>query len=444
MTPLPRLAALTLATAAVGLGLAAVPAAGSAAGAPSSTPAPVPTLELVSRATDGTQREAHADLAGSAAAASADGRYVVFATSGALVRADRNEQSDVYLRDTQADRTVLVSRTPQGRAGDGGSVEPSISADGTVVAWTTSATDLLTGRRDRNGEVNDVVVRDLRTGRTVLASVDGRGRQHRAESVASAISGDGRHVAVQTFAALTRADTDEREDVYVRDLARRTTRKASWRPHGRDITQPHLVGTISHDGRVVTMGDDRHAWARDVVRGRTTLVWSEGIDPDSPFPMGSVGRPAVSGNGRYVAWPSAQVTGHGPTAGRQNVWRRDLRTGEVVRVTRGLGGTAPDGDSGLPSLSFDGTRVGVSTFAGNLVAGDPEAGDGEAVVVDLVTGTTVLASPGPEDPEGIYDESARTGIAISADGHTLVYESFDDHLVAGDTNGWGDVLAWRG
>ena len=45
-------------------------------------------------------------------------------------------------------------------------------------------------------------------------------------------------------------------------------------------------------------------------------------------------------------------------------------------------------------------------------------------------------TPGDED-------SGRNGVAISADGQTLVYESYARNLVPDDTNGWLDVFAWH-
>ena len=74
--------------------------------------------------------------------AAADGRIVAFVTPSRLVAADANGRDDVYVRDTVAGTTRLVSRTPVGAAGNGPSADPAVSADGRRVAFQTQASDL--------------------------------------------------------------------------------------------------------------------------------------------------------------------------------------------------------------------------------------------------------------------------------------------------------------
>ncbi|HET9655925.1 MAG TPA: hypothetical protein VFP72_11260, partial [Kineosporiaceae bacterium] len=77
-------------------------------------------------------------------AISADGRYVSFTSLAALDPKDTNGVADVYLRDTTANTTTLVSLNGAGTAaGNGVSTASSISADGSTVAYQSAATDLL-------------------------------------------------------------------------------------------------------------------------------------------------------------------------------------------------------------------------------------------------------------------------------------------------------------
>jgi Tol biopolymer transport system component len=101
---------------------------------------------------------------------SANGRYVAFATEAKNIsRADDNSVEDVFVRDLEKNRTILVSRATgsHGAPGNGDSSNPSISANGRYVAFESYASNL--GPPD-NGTVPDVFVRDLRTGRVSLAS----------------------------------------------------------------------------------------------------------------------------------------------------------------------------------------------------------------------------------------------------------------------------------
>lgn len=68
---------------------------------------------------------------------SADGRYVVFSSDATnLVAGDANGKQDVFLRDLESGTTVAVSPVT---TADGASTEPSISADGRFVAFTSEA-----------------------------------------------------------------------------------------------------------------------------------------------------------------------------------------------------------------------------------------------------------------------------------------------------------------
>ena len=79
---------------------------------------------------------------------SADGRFVAFSSdSSNLGPTDSNGARDVYLHDRQTGETVLVSHNLGGTdAGNARSSEPSISQDGNFVAFSSLATDLIAGQ----------------------------------------------------------------------------------------------------------------------------------------------------------------------------------------------------------------------------------------------------------------------------------------------------------
>jgi TolB protein len=128
------------------------------------------------------------------ASVSADGRYAAFTSDVALVPGDTNRSADVYLRDTVARRTELVSvssagtHTPPGRS----SREPAISADGRWVGFESDAGNL--AGPDPNG-FPDVFLRDRQGGATRLVSGGGD-----ADSFGPAVSRDGRYVAFGSLA----------------------------------------------------------------------------------------------------------------------------------------------------------------------------------------------------------------------------------------------------
>lgn len=416
------------------LGTVLVPAAAEEA-------APAGANQLVAlHDVDGSQAADKSYINGSAQVASEDGRYVVFSTTSALVAEDTNGFSDVYLRDTVEGRTTLVSQSYYGDVGNGDSFEPTISAYGDTVAFTTSATNLVTGFEDANGPVLDVVAKQMQGGIVGRISARSDNTQAGRNSFFPVLSGDGLLVAFQTFGRFAKTDTDRREDVYVRSLKSGRTRHVSLTAKGRDVAKSVLVGDISHWGRWVTFGNDHNVWVRDIEARKTRRVWHEGDDPAQPFPMGSVGRPVISGDGRFAAFSTMSTSIKGGEKGHwSDIFRVNLVTGKVRRVVVAADGGLGNEHSFIPSLSYDGRYVGFSSFAENLVPGDAPGSD--TYVRDMRTGTTYLASDGLTGPAD--GESGRTAVAISDDGRTLVYESYASNLVAEDTNDMPEVFAWR-
>jgi Tol biopolymer transport system component len=95
---------------------------------------------------------------------------------------------------------------------------PRFSADGRYVAFSSLATNLVAG--DRN-DITDVFVRDLRTNRTRLVSLGMRGQGDDASwiGLGNAFTRDGRSLLFASWAAnLVRGDTNGVADVFLRDL----------------------------------------------------------------------------------------------------------------------------------------------------------------------------------------------------------------------------------
>jgi len=179
------------------------------------------TTTLVSRA-DGPAG-AGANYPSGSPTISADGRFVAF-QSGAfnLSPDDTDAVDDVFVRDTQLGTTTLVSRAdgPAGAGGDGGSSNPSISADGRFVAFASLAANL---SADDNNVVLNVFVRDTQMGTTVLVSrangPSGAGADEDVYIYGDAISADGRFVTFESLADdLSPEDNNGFADVFRRDL----------------------------------------------------------------------------------------------------------------------------------------------------------------------------------------------------------------------------------
>lgn len=113
--------------------------------------APESRLVRVSTTTSGIQSALTSD----SIAVSYDGRCIVFRGRGDdLVTGDSNQDSDIFLHELDFGTTRLVSRSPlTGNAGNSLSVRPSISADGSRVAFMSFASDLVAGDLNQQSDV---------------------------------------------------------------------------------------------------------------------------------------------------------------------------------------------------------------------------------------------------------------------------------------------------
>jgi Tol biopolymer transport system component len=108
----------------------------------------------------------------------------------------------------------------------------------------------------------------------------------------------------------------------------------------------------------------------------------------------------------------------------------------TIRVSVDSSGAQARGDSLLPSMTPDGRFVAFVGDAANLVAGDTN-GCGDVFVHDMLTGATTLASV---SSLGQQANAPCIFPSISADGRFVAFASIASTLVSGDTNAHVDVF----
>jgi len=418
------------------------------------------TTERVSVASDGTQ----GDAASAFPSISADGRFVAFASSATnLVAGDTNGFSDVFVHDRQTGVTERVSVASDGTQGNAVSNVSAISADGRFVAFASDANNLVAG--DING-ATDVFVRDRQTGVTERVNVASDGTEGNGTSAVlaigvSAISADGRFVAFASDADnLVAGDTNTAPDVFVRDRQTGATERVSVTSDGTQgngasggpATGLLAIGVpaISADGRFVVfpsnatnlVAGDTNGSTDVFVRDRQTGV-TERVSVASDGTQGNLasGVPAISADGRFVAFVSNAIIVAGDTNGATDVFVRDRQTGVTERVSVASDGSQGNGASGsslvgVPAISAgDGRFVGFASNASNLVTDTNGATD--VFLHDRQTGATERVSVASDGTQG----NGMSGFpAISADGRFVAFASNADNLVTSDTNGAFDVF----
>ena len=183
-------------------------------------------------------------------AVSADGRYVAFASSATnLVPGDTNGRDDVFVHDRQTRQTTRVSVASNGTQASADSGLPALSADGRYVAFASVATTLVPG--DTNG-VGDIFVHDRQTRQTTRVSLRSNGAQANGSSGNPSLSANGRFVAFSSYATnLVSGDTNSQVDVFVHDRQTRRTTRVSVRSNGAQANGQSDAPALSADGRYI-------------------------------------------------------------------------------------------------------------------------------------------------------------------------------------------------
>jgi len=118
------------------------------------------------------------------------------------------------------------------------------------------------------------------------------------------------------------------------------------------------------------------------------------------------------------------------------VFVRDMFSGVTRRVSVDSGGQQANGSVVSATLSTGGRYVAFDSYASNLVPDDTN-GKIDVFVRDTVAGVTTRVSTGP-NAEQANDYSVEP--AISADGHSVAFDSAASNLVPDDTNQCLDVF----
>lgn len=378
--------------------------------------------------------------------------------------------------DDRAPRTERISVAPDGTGGNRHSVKPAVSADGRVVAFQSSATNLVPG----TDVANSIFYRTAPGAPLRRVVVPG-------ESTSTPqLSESGRHLTFNSWSAPA-----QRSSVHVMDL--RTGRVERLGPAMDDgYGVSYGTAPISANGRYVAFvarptEDEHGAYAcRVMLLDR----WTQRVERVSRPSDGSKNfhqceQLSMSADGRKVAYLEGYS---GPSDDDQgDILVYDRVTGKTTQADATHDGAPADRSAIAPVLSADGSKVGFSSVAGNLVPGtDPNGNtstswnafvrdlrtgtlrryDGHSptdrtLVSDLsVNGTKLLLNTADADGRtlGLILRDLRTGheemlspgqdgkpvtvgrAALSADEATVVFDSYHPGLVPDDTNLIGDVF----
>jgi hypothetical protein len=380
-------------------------------------------LQLVSVSSGEVQADGHsihADL-------SRDGRLVVFDSLAKNLsrRAQGPFPQHVYLRDRRRGSTRMVSLNSAGQTSNLADWQPSISPSGRFVAWCSTSTNL--ARPDRHSGIphtgpgldphTDVFVRDLQRRITRRASDDARGGMANDASCRPDVADDG-DVAFESYATdLVAGDKNGYVDVFAYDWASDRVRRVSVTSAGRESIAGAQGVAISAEGRYVAFYTGSKLAPRDRDRLgdaylHDRLRRTTRVVSSRPTGCYYEQTLALTPRARHVLYGcGSELLAH------------DLRTGRVVVANPTLDG-GPGEQVSRASISDDARTVVFCTRAKNVAPG--HGPDDDVVVRDLRRGTAqVVAHAGPADG------CVRT-VAVSGDGRTAVFSGDAPRIVPQD------------
>jgi WD40 repeat protein len=205
------------------------------------------TTSLVSVDSSGVQ----GDDRSLAPSISSDGMVVAFYSEATnLVPGDSNGVGDVFVRDLARGTTTRISVDSSGNEGDGPcDFTPSISADGAIVGFSAWADDLVPG--DTNGSL-DVFVHDRNSGITTRISVDSHGNEGNWDSYLPSLSSDGSIVAFfSTAGNLVSTDSGMGPDIFRHDRSTGVTSRIDAGCQRGEADDVSNSPSLSADGSIV-------------------------------------------------------------------------------------------------------------------------------------------------------------------------------------------------
>ncbi len=370
---------------------------------------------------------------------SGNGQFVFFeslATNLSGVE-DANNARDIFVRDTVAQTTRLISINAAGMAaGSGASALGSITPDARWAAFTSKATNLVNGSRPSAGQ--EIFVRDLHLEQTYWASVDALGSTGSGTNFyAPVLSANGvflyfKKAAVNPSTApeeLWRFDLQTQAAICIATNA-----------------LPYDLPAASPDGDYVVYAglDGLYAWDQTTQTNRF---------------IGCGSSPALASRGAALAYKVSSLSCG--TSGQVGIYSKESLDDIGVRISvRAAGTKAGIIEPANPAISPDGRFVAFESLDEGIVTNDLNQASDVFVRDRLENSTRMISQRRGERPaltgaglaalkafgDSLQDQYyARKFLnlqgCVSGDGTVAVFSTMDSSLEPGDTNDAPDVFA---
>lgn len=412
---------------------------------------------------------------------SSNGRYTVFASAATNLNIPSGYLPYNTLNVTQIFRydrfldiiiPVTYSYGSAAVAGNANSQRPSVSDDGCLITYESSATNLLSSTVTSGTQriyLTNVCVAP--TTSTVLVSVGAS-----SDSFRPRISDQGNAVVFDTASSgVVVGDTNGASDVFSYNVSTTAITRISFKTSvpSRELQGSSTTATISADGtKIAFLTTARNAF--DVTNGTvaaqviymqtgTTTWWCLTCGGGTTASSGASTDPFISSTGAYVVWSTASTIASYSNnlfinSAVQNIFWANITAGASsgsgvakafsVKMCDNNATNTLDGNSFWPLVSDNGQLIFYATNATNILTDTQSPippivqtdsnGATDVYVYNTVTGTTSLVSQ--RNAASSSGNSISTFPTISRDGAVIVFSTVGSNMVANDTNGVSDVV----
>ncbi|HUA65622.1 MAG TPA: hypothetical protein VME24_07230 [Alphaproteobacteria bacterium] len=388
---------------------------------------------------------------------STNGRYVAFASEATdLAENDTNEWREIFERDLWLQTNYLVSADTNGFPASAPSTEPSISGNGRYVAFSSYATNLVAGVFTNT---ENVFLRDLQAATTALvsANISSGFSCGNADSFSPTISTDGRYILYYSEATNVAAGLTANNSAALNLILRDNQLPKSY-ALTTGVSQPGVLSaSMTPDGHyIVFVGNQRYLYvwnsqtAAFIYTNTAALtnvcispdglwiayegdsLWALNLQTNTPYQIATGSFNTHSGL-QFSADDQSLVFGMGT-----NIYVFNFQTGTTLLINHSFNSTnAANGVCRSPSISPDGRFVAYRSTATNIIPNDV-TGDGNVYLYDRANNATTLISVNLAGDSVANNWSSQP--EFSADGSTLIFQSYASDLASQDFNEFSSVF----
>lgn len=242
---------------------------------------------------------------------SADGRYVVFSSNADnLVENDTNYYQDIFVHDLVSNITERVSISSDSEEANGDCYNPSISGDGRYITFNSYANNLVLN--DKNN-LCDIFVYDRILKNTTRISISTTGEEADGDSFEASISSDGCYVVFTSYATnLVPNDSNNFGDIFMYNMNTSTIKRVSVNSKGGETNSDSFQPAISADGRFITFTSYADNLVNDNNVSSDVFVYDQTLNTIIRVSVSNNGeegnfnseQPSISGDGNYIVFTS--------------------------------------------------------------------------------------------------------------------------------------------